>query len=126
MKRLWLAVGIFLISGALCILTLLYQQRQLHILQTELENVIDTFDNGDTARSYTLATALAEDYQRRTRAFSLFMAHEELHTCREALAVLPSILRDGDAEEFHMESTRCRILLEQLATSELPSLQNVF
>ena len=125
MKRLWLAVGIFATILTLCLSTLLYQRRQISRLIDDLDEVIAVFDGGDDARAHDLAVALEKDYSHRTRFFPLFMAHGDLIECRENLALLPSILKDGNTEEFHMESTRCRIQLERLAKSELPTLQNV-
>ncbi len=125
MKRLWLVGGIFAVILTLCLSTLLYQQKQTDVLVDDLDAVIAAYDNGENARAYELAVALDNDYNRRTRFFPCFMAHGDLIECRQSLAMLPSILKDGDAEEFHMESTRCRIQLERLATSELPTLQNI-
>lgn len=125
MKRLWLAIGIFAAILTLCLSTLLYQRRQIDRLIDDLDEVIAVFDDGDDARAHDLAVVLENDYTHRTRFFPLFMAHGDLIECRESLAILPSILKDGDAEEFHMESTRCRIQLERLAKSELPTLQNI-
>lgn len=125
MKRLWLAGGIFAVILALCLSTLLYQQRQTDMLLDNLDAVLTAYDNGEDKRAYELALALEDEYSRRTRFFPCFMAHGDLIECRQSLAMLPSILKDGDAEEFHMESTRCRIQLERLATSELPTLQNI-
>lgn len=125
MKRLWLAIGIFVAIIALCVTTLVHQRRQIDRLQNELDEVISTYNDGDNVRAYDLAVALEKDYTHRTRFFPLFMAHGDLIECRESFALLPSILQDGDTEEFHMESTRCRILLERLVKSDLPTLQNV-
>lgn len=125
MKRLWLAGGIFAVILALCLSTLLYQQKQVDILLEGLDGVIAAFDDGDNTRAYTLAQTLKKEYEQRTRLFPCFMAHGDLIECRESLSLLPSILKDGDAEEFHMESTRCRIMLERLAASELPTVQNI-
>lgn len=125
MKRLWLVGGIFAAILILCVSTLLYQQRQMDILLDELDGVIAAFDDGDNARAYTLSLALEQDYERRTRFFPCFMAHGDLIECRESLSLLPSILKDGDTEEFHMESTRCRTMFERLAKSELPIIENI-
>ncbi len=125
MKRIWLALGIFSVILTLCILSLTYQQRQVNVLLDELETVVTVYNTGDTQRAHALALELEQEYTRRTRLFPLFMAHGDLMECREGLALLPSILKDGDTEEFHMESTRCRIQLEKLAKSELPILQNI-
>ncbi len=125
MKRLWLAGGIFAAILALCLSFLLYQQRQVDALLADLDGVITAFDSGDTDRAHALSRSLEDTFDRRTRYLPCFMAHGDLIECRESLALLPSILKDGDAEEFHMESTRCRRILERIVTSELPSLQNI-
>ena len=125
MKRLWLVGGIFAVIATLCVSSLIYQRRQMDMLIDELNAVVAAYDQGEEARAYELAVALEEDYVRRTRLFPCFMAHGDLIQCRENLALLPSILKDGDSEEFYMESTRCRVQLEMLAASEMPTLQNI-
>ena len=125
MKRLWLAVGIFTAIIVLCVTTLIYQRRQINRLLDNLDTVIAVFDSGDDERAYDLAVTLEVHFSSRTRFFPLFMAHGDLVECRESFALLPSILMDGDVEEFHMESTRCRIQLERLSKSELPTLENI-
>lgn len=125
MKRLWLAGGILAAILTLCISTLIYQQRQIDTMLDSLDAVTAAYDAGEADRAYTLALSLEGDYDRRTRFFPYFMAHGDLIECRESLALLPSILKDGNTEEFHMESTRCRVQLERLAASELPILQNI-
>lgn len=125
MKRLWLAGGIFAAIVTLCISTLFYQRQQVDVLLDDLDAVVAAYDHGDETRAYTLAVTLVDEYNRRTRFFPYFMAHGDLIQCRENLALLPSILKDGDSEEFYMESTRCRVQLEVLAASEMPTLQNI-
>lgn len=125
MKRIWLAVGILAAILTLCVSTLFHQRRQLDRLTDDLDEVISAFESGDDARAYDLAVTLEKDYLHRTRLFPLFMAHGDLIECGESLALLPSILKDGNTEEFHMESTRCRVQLERLAKSELPTLKNI-
>ncbi len=125
MKRLWLAVGICAAIFTLCLSTLFYQQRQVKFLLAELDGVIAAYADGGDAPGHTLAQTLETEYEHRTRFFPYFMAHGDLIECRESLSLLPSILKDGDTEEFHMESTRCRIMLERLAASELPTWQNI-
>jgi hypothetical protein len=125
MKRLWLAVGIFAAILALCLTSLIHQRRQINILLEELDAVIAAFEEGDAEHALLLSHTLEDDFAYRTRYFPVFMAHDNLAECRESLALIPSILKDGDAEEFHMESTRCRVMLERIASSELPTLQNI-
>ncbi len=125
MKRLWLAIGILAAIVTLCLSSILYQQRQTSKLLEQLDSVITAFDNRQTDHAYALAVVMKNDYQHHERLFSCFMAHDDLVECRESLALLPSLLRDGNAEEFHIESVRCRIHLQHLSDSELPTLQNI-
>ncbi len=125
MNRLWLAGGIFAAILALCLSTLLYQRRQSKVLLDDLDAVIAAYDAGEQQRAYELATELEKNFQRQTRLFPCFMAHGILNECRESLALLPSILKEDNAEEFRMESSRCRVQLERLVTSELPILENI-
>ena len=125
MKRLWLAGGIFAAILTLCLSTLFYQRRQSKVLLDDLDAVIAAYDAGQQQRAYELANELEKNFEQRTRFFTFFMAHGILNECRESLALLPSILKENNAEEFRMESARCRVQLERLVTSELPILENI-
>lgn len=125
MKRLWLAGGIFAAILALCLTSLFYQRRETKALLEDLDTVIAAYDTGDGQRAYELACQLEKSFEQRTRFFAYFMAHSNINECHECLALLPSILKEDNAEEFRMESTRCRVQLERLSTSELPLLENI-
>ena len=126
MKRLWLAGGIFAIIITLCIVTVQFQRKQVQALISDLDMIDAAFDEKENERAYTLSLALFEDFEKRTYLFPCFMSHNDLIGCRESVAILPSILKDGDAEEFHMESSRCRAQFERLLEVETPNLQNIF
>ena len=125
MKRLWLAGGIFAAIIALCLTSLFYQRRETKALLEDLDTVIAAYNAGEQQRAYELASELDDSFEQRTRFFTYFMAHGSLNECRESLALLPSILEEDNAEEFRMESARCRVQLERLAISELPILENI-
>lgn len=126
MKRLWIAIGILAVVLSLCIAALVYQRRQVFILIAHLENVIAAYENGMAEEAYLLAVDLMHEYDERTRLFPYFLNHNDLTGCRESVVLLPSILRDGDAQEFRMESARCRAQLEFLLSIETPTAQNIF
>lgn len=125
MKRLWIAVGILAVVLTLCITTLIYQRRQITILLAHLDNVIAAYEDGVPEYAYTLAINLTQEFDDRTRYFPCFLSHNDLSGCREAIVILPSILREKNAEEFRMESSRCRAQLEFLLGIETPTLQNI-
>ncbi len=125
MKRLWLAGGLLAAVVALCAGTLYFQHRQVTGLLGALDAVETAYAADDPALAHTLATRLCVRYDRDTALFPCFMSHSDLVGCRESVRLLPSILKDGNAEEFHMEVARCRAQLEQLIRLELPSWQNI-
>ncbi len=123
MKRIWLAGGLFAAVILLCVSTLRYQQRQIKSLLHDLDAIEAAFDTGENA--HTLALQFIDRYDRNTRLFPCFMSHSDLVGCRESIVLLPSILEDGNPEEFRMESARCRAQLEKLISIEMPSWQNI-
>ncbi len=125
MKRLWLAAALFAVVILLCVTALMYQQQQIHRLLQQLDRVEAAFKDNATEEAHTLAVQLCDSYERSTRLFPCFMSHSDLMECRESVVLLPSILKDGNAEEFHMESARCRAHLERLIAVEKPTIQNI-
>ncbi len=125
MKRLWLAGGLFAAVILLCTAALMYQQNRVNGLLQQLTAVDDAYDDNALEQAHALALDLCDSYDRSTALFPCFMSHADLVGCRESVVLLPSILKDGNAEEFHMESARCRAQLERLITAELPTIQNI-
>ena len=125
MKRLWIAVGIFTVIITLCVTAFYHQRRQIQALLTELDGVVAAFDSDNLENAHGLAVALAEDFEHRTRLVPYFMSHGDLNNCHESVLLLAAILEDNDAEEFRMESARCRAQLTQLLKKESPTLKNI-
>ncbi len=125
MKRLWLAGALFGAVILVCITAAGHRQQQTGALLAILDTVDEAVANEDIHAAHALAQSLCDEFHRRTVLFPCFMSHDDLSACRESIQLLPSILKDGNAEEFHMESARCRYHLNQLITEELPLWRNI-
>ena len=116
MRRLWIGLLLLLAVVGLCVVSQVYQHRQI-------DRLLETLDALPTPAA---AEDFRTEYTRRTRLFPCFMSHADLSGIEETVAVLPAVAAGGDEDELRQTVALCRAQLERLRTTELPIWQNVF
>lgn len=125
MKRLYVAVALLVAVAAICVLSHIYQHRQLDRMLDYIDRIEATARGGDTHHALQLAEEFATTYQRVSNHISCYVPHGELTESRETADLLPSLLRQGNADELWMELARLRSQLRYIQQLDDPSLQNI-
>lgn len=125
MKRLIIAAVILICVASASIMTLHFQLKNTEYLLDELEEIQQAYDQDNRELCLTLATEYVETFQNRIRYFPFFMRHADIADIRESVAPLPVMLREGDDGHFAAQLEICRIQLETLYESEVPTLENI-
>ncbi len=124
MKRIWIAVGLMLAAIGLCLCTRLYQKKQTTVLLGQLDRAIAAFEQGDMKQTDTLAREFSDQFPKRTALFPCFLIHRDVTECEVSAKILPLML-GKDNEDFIVEATKCRVLLEHLRESEALLITNI-
>ena len=125
MRRLYIATVFLTAVVAACVLTHLYQHRQMDRMLDSLDRVEALYRDGDTDGAVTLAEDFAAEYQRICDRISCYVAHNELRESHETAALLPTLLQERSEEEIYMEIARLRAQLTFVRQVDDPLLQNI-
>ncbi len=125
MKRLYVAVTLLTAVITACILTHLYQHRQMDRMIATLDRIEALYRSGDTETAVTTAEGFAATYQRVCDRISCYVAHNELRESRETVAILPTLLKEHGEEDLYMEIARLRAQLLYVRQVDDPLLQNI-
>lgn len=116
MRRLWIGLLLLLAVVGLCVVSQVYQHRQI-------DRLLETLDALPTPAA---AEDFRTEYTRRTRLFPCFMSHADLSGIEETVAVLPAVAAVGMRTSCGRPWRFAGAQLERLRTTELPIWQNVF
>lgn len=125
MKRLYIAIALLVSVATSCVLTHLYQHRQMDRMLTTLDRIEAAYRGGDADGAVTVAEDFAAEYQRICDRISCYVAHNELRESRETAALLPTLLQERSEEEIYMEIARLRAQLTFVRQVDDPLLQNI-
>ena len=125
MKRLYIAAILLVAVVTACVLTHLYQHRQLDRMLAQLDRIEQLAEDGETAKAVALAKELAVDYSTVSDRISCYIAHGELRDSRETASILPTLLQRGSKAEWQTELCRLRAQLVYLRRVDDPVLQNI-
>ena len=125
MKRLWFGVALMLAVVGLCVGTQLHLYRQTKVLLCYLDELEQSYREGDETAAAHWAQRIAEEYEQRTAPMDCFLSHRDLEGGRETAVLLPAVLEQDGREELLMEIARLREQLEHLRQIDRPTWRNV-
>lgn len=125
MKRLYIAALLLAAVSAVCLLSHIYQHRQIDRMLDQLNRIEAVARAGDADQAFRLAEDFAADYRRVSDRISCYVPHGELRESRETAALLPALLRSHNEDELWMELARLRSQLEYIQQIDDPNLQNI-
>ena len=125
MKRLIISVVLLGLVGSLCAWSLYTQKTGTEELLEMLDDMEQTYKEKDYKHCQQLSDEFPIAYNKKAKAFSLFLHHSYLSSAKEVAVTLPVILREKDYAHYLTELSRCRSLLEKLEELELPTWNNV-
>lgn len=125
MKRLYIAALLLAAVAAVCLLSHIYQHRQIDRMLDQLNRIEAVARAGDADHAFRLAEDFTADYRRVSDRISCYVPHGELRESRETAALLPTLLRQSSQDELWMELARLRSQLEYIQQIDDPSLQNI-
>ena len=126
MKRMWLAVGliaavIIISAGALALLTSIKND-----FDAQFDSLYELVKSGDNAAAAAAASELTEYWMERHHTLCRIVRHGQLDQITLAVARFEPLALYGERGELAAEITRCKLLLEDIWDSELPTFTNIF
>lgn len=126
MKRMWLAVGliaavVLISAGALFLLTGIKND-----FDSKFDSLYLLVESGDSAAAASAAKELTEYWMEHHHTLCRIVRHGQLDQITLAVARFEPLAVYGERGELAAEITRCKLLLEDIWDSELPTLTNIF
>lgn len=126
MKRMWLAVGliaavVLISAGAFFLLTGIKND-----FDSKFDSLYLLVESGDSAAAASAAKELTEYWMERHHTLCRIVRHGQLDQITLAVARFEPLAVYGERGELAAEITRCKLLLEDIWDSELPTLTNIF
>ena len=125
MKRLWIAVVILCGVVALCGGSSRYRHRSVAKMLDTLDQLEQAVATGNAADAEQLAEELTRYYEQCSRMLLCYTTHSDMTESQETVALLPTLLRQGNEDELQMEIARLRAELDYLRQIDDPLLQNI-
>lgn len=126
MKRMWLALGLIaavvgISSGALILLTGIKSD-----FDARFEELYELVESGDNAAAAAKAKELTDYWMDKHHTLCRIVRHAQLDQITLAVARFEPLALYGERGELAAEITRCKLLLEDIWDSELPTFTNIF
>ena len=119
-KRMLIALGMLLLTAALCVGSIIIMSRNTDYLLQSLDRMQESFDQGDMEACKQEARQFAKDFEEKTKMFPFFLRHADISRIEEIAIPLPVL-----TQHFAAELVRCRSQLSKLSEMELPLAGNI-
>lgn len=126
MKRMWLALGLIVAvaavsSGALFLLTGIKND-----FDARFDNLYRLVEENDSEAAAEAARQLTDYWMEKHHMLCRIVRHTQLDQITLAVARFEPLALYGECGELAAEITRCKLLLEDIWDSELPTFTNIF
>ncbi len=126
MKRMWLALGLIVAviavsSGALFLLTGIKND-----FDARFDSLYRLVEENDSEAAAEAARQLTDYWMEKHHTLCRIVRHTQLDQITLAVARFEPLALYGEYGELAAEITRCKLLLEDIRDSELPTFMNIF
>lgn len=125
MKRIWIALGLLALVTAAGVGALYFQISAVQ----RLANGLDGLEGAVRRRETDVvqrAETFVEDCVQTLDRLECLTPHADHLPLQETVSILPSLLENGNYEQFYTTLARCRLYLHELERAEMPILGNIF
>jgi hypothetical protein len=125
MKRIKIAIWIFVVILALCLAELFVLHKISQNIYQNLENTKRSIMLQNPAMAQKFANDLEAGWQNEQKILSSFMEHIKLEYVGQSLAALQVDLKEGQKEEALVELAKIREYIKTIRESEMPHIYNL-
>lgn len=125
MKRIWIAIALFVFILGCCITESIIVGKMVDDLYQNVEKIQSMAKEKKYDDAIKLSKEIDDKWQQEDNKLGVFISHETLDELEQELTVLKINLRCGEYNDFWAESGRVLAILQQLKDTELPSLSNI-
>ncbi len=127
MKRVWVALVIFLSVLGLCTFGLITTNQLTGAMSERLNEIKSEVKNGNTSTAIALSESAIKEWHEYHMKMCTYMPHARLESIDQSLATLPPLIASSNGtDQFEAECERASAQIEHLKDTEMPSIANIF
>ena len=125
MKRVWIAVGVFVILIGLCIGEFFVTSNMTIRLTDTLFSAQKAVEDGDMGKASKITEELGKSWDSDHKILSMFIQHQRLEQIDQSFAVMDANLKAQQLEDYLAEVNRALAQLDHLQDTEMPTAENI-
>lgn len=126
MKRLILTFIILICIFVFGIGTIIYSLDIKDEITTSLNLSVSLVNQNKVSQAQTKIKSISKKWQVYRQYLVLFVRHHDVEELNLILSQLEQYLKDNELTLFRAETKKANSLIEEIATSEIPTLKNIF
>ena len=125
MRRLWIALALLLICGALSTMEYVTIQRNCDFLTTSLSTAESYISNREYKKAVSFIEKTQQEWENSERKLKIYLLHNEAETITENLSEIKEYAQEKKTSEYMEVSQKIKRQLLRIKQSELPDLENI-
>ena len=125
MKRVWIALVLFLLVLGLCVWEMTSHVSTMRELRDSLEQAEELAARGELRQACEDMEQINSCWHQRLKILSTSLSHDQLEQVDSSIAILISTLQRENLDEFYLEYARVTSQLEHLEQTERLRLENI-
>lgn len=125
MKRLPVAITIFIITIGLCVFSLLYARDKKNDFSETLQTAYKQAKNGEVDKAKKTVEIFMDDWDKSEKYLMIFIHKDDLSEIEFSSRAIVEYINSEELPEFYAELKRIMALLDHLWEAEAPTLKNI-
>ncbi len=125
MKRLPVAITIFIATIGICIFGLLYARNKKNDFSETLEDAYKQAQNGQVEKAKKTVNTFMDDWDQSEKFLMIFIHKDDLSEIEFSSRAIVEYINSEELPEFYAELKRVMALLDHLWEAEAPTIKNI-
>ncbi|MBQ0098350.1 MAG: DUF4363 family protein [Oscillospiraceae bacterium] len=125
MKRLWIAILLLIIVGAITVSEYIYVTSSVQKHIYALDEIDKKISQNDREDAYDMLCRLENRFEDTDRVFNAFLLHSDIDNISGNIAMLKEYSKSTNNAQFLALSAKTKLQLLSLSKSEKPLIDNI-
>ena len=125
MKRLPIAITIFILTIGLCVFSLMYARNKKNDFSETLQKAYNQAHIGEVDKAKETVRTFMSDWNKNEKYLMLFIHKDDLSEIEFSSRAIVEYANSEELPEFYAELKRVMALLDHLWEAEAPTLKNI-
>lgn len=123
--RMCIAAVLLILVGFGCFFSVSHLEHRIERLNETINKIENAFARQDYDACLRLSKQFYTQFTKETRFLPFYIRHKDIGDVEDAVCVLPDLLERKDYAQFAAYLALCRVRMERLRQSEIPTPENI-